>query len=179
MLNAEQGLDAKVYCISTFSTFFHYLRQHSNLKTSPSKHQHQFHKLTKHITMSSNSGSIGDQIKSGVKEIHGVGEAIRGTVMSETDKAFGTADRPGAEKNEAIAQRGLAETKQFDQNVGQKHGIGSDTTKSVPAGSAADTVPATQTGVHSTAPGDIGSTGSTVGRGTAGVQETPGVNQRF
>lgn len=102
--------------------------------------------------------------------------------MSETDKAFGTADRPGAAQNEAIAQKGMAETKAFDQNVGHNHGIGADTTKdvrSVPAGTAADTAPGTHAGAHSVAPGDIGSTGATVGRGTGGVQEQPGVNERF
>lgn len=117
--------------------------------------------------MSSNTHSIGEQIKSGVKGIHGVGEAIRGTVMDETDKAF---DTRGSSKNADIAQRGIAEAKQADQVVGHNHGVKSATSS---------TVPGTSDGAHAVAPGTIGSTGSTVGHGAGGVQEQPGVNQRF
>lgn len=111
----------------------------------------------------SSTNSIGEQIKSGVKGIHGVGEAIRGTVMNETDKALGTPDP----KNAAIAEKGIAEAKQADRTIGHNHGVDSNT------------APATSAGVHSTAPGNIGSTGATVGHGAAGVQETPGINERF
>lgn len=107
-----------------------------------------------------------------------MGEAIRGTVLSETDKAFGTANTAENTKNEQIAQRGMSDVKAFDNNVGQNHGVGgSGSTASATA--TANTVPATSAGAHSVAPGSIGSTGSTVGHGTAGVQEQPGVNQRF
>jgi len=106
-----------------------------------------------------------------------MGEAIRGTVLSETDKAFGTANTPGNTKNEQIAQKGMSDVKAFDHNVGQNHGVASGSTSSATA--TANTVPATSAGAHSVAPGSIGSTGSTVGHGTAGVQEQPGVNQRF
>lgn len=112
---------------------------------------------------STSNNSIGEQIKAGVKGIHGVGEAIRGTVMDETDKAFGTPET----KNAAIAEKGKLEAKNADQVLGQSHGV------------ASNTAPATSAGVHSTAPGNIGSTGGTVGTGPAGIQETPGVNERF
>ena len=120
--------------------------------------------------MSSTGNSLGDQIKSGVKGIHGIGEAIRGTALAETDKAFGTQSAETT-KNETIAQKGVTDMKAADHTVGHNHGIKGT--------GAANTVPATSAGVHSTAPGNIGSTGATVGGGAAGVQEQPGVNQRF
>lgn len=126
--------------------------------------------------MSSSGNSIGDQIKSGVKGIHGIGEAIRGTAMAETDKAFNTQSTETT-KNENIARKGLTDMKAADHTLGQNHGIKGTT--STPARDAANTAPATSAGAHSTAPGNIGSTGSTVGQGPAGVQEQPGVSERF
>lgn len=123
--------------------------------------------------MSSNTtdGSLGAQIKSGLKGIHGVGEAIRGTAMSEVDKAFGTSDRPEAAKNEAIAQKGIADAKAADQHLGHQHGVASNTAGTAPIG----TRPAA--GAHAAAPGNVGTTREPVAGTT--VQEEPGVNQRF
>jgi len=127
--------------------------------------------------MASSGNSIGEQIKSGVKGIHGIGEAIRGTALAETDKAFGTQSTETS-KNENIAHKGVTDMKAADQTVGHNHGIKGTTPMPTTTG-AANTAPATSAGAHSTAPGNIGSTGSTVGHGAAGVQEQPGVNQRF
>lgn len=132
--------------------------------------------------MSSNTHSIGDQIRSGLKGIHGAGEAIRGTAMEEVDKAFDpkSSSKAGPSRNQDIADKGVADVKAADNNLGHNHGVntGSATTTTANAG-AADTVPATSAGAHSVAPGNIGSTGATVGHGSAGIQEQPGVNQRF
>jgi len=116
----------------------------------------------------SSGNSIGEQIKSGVKGIHGIGEAIRGSALAETDKAFGTQSAETT-KNENIARKGLSDMEAADRNVGHNHGIKGTTSTPTTTGA----------GVHSTAPGNIGSTGSTVGQGSAGIQEQPGVNQRF
>ena len=132
--------------------------------------------------MSSNNPqgrSIGDQIKSGIKGVHGIGEAIRGTAMAETDKAFGTQNTAETVKNENIARKGFADMKAADENIGHNHGVKGTTATTTTGTSAAQTAPATSAGAHSTAPGNIGSTGSTFGQGPAGVQEQPGVNQRF
>lgn len=122
--------------------------------------------------MSSNSNSIGEQIRSGLKGIHGVGEAIRGSAMEEVDKAFDpkSSSKTGPSQNQAIAEKGVADMKAADQNLGHNHGVNT---------ADANTAPATSSGAHSVAPGNIGSTGATVGHGAAGAQEQPGVNQRF
>lgn len=92
--------------------------------------------------------------------------------MEELDKAIDpkSSSRVGPSENEAIAERGKADVIAADETLGHDHGIKSG---------AADTAPATSSGAHSIAPGNIGSTGSTVGHGPAGVQEQPGVNERF
>lgn len=131
------------------------------------------------------SHSIGDQIRSGLKGIKGTGDAIRGTAMEELDKAVDpkSSSKTGSSKNQAIADKGVSEVKAADANLGHHHGIssgvantGADTT---PAAPAANTAPATSSGAHSVAPGNIGSTGATVGNTAGGAQEQPGVNQRF
>lgn len=118
--------------------------------------------------MSSNTtdNSVGSQIKSGLKGIYGVGEAIRGTAMNEVDKAFGTSDRPGAAKNQAIAEKGIADAKAADQNLGHHHGVAANTASTTPAA-----------GAHATAPGNVGTTREPVAGTT--VQEEAGVNQRY
>lgn len=122
--------------------------------------------------MSGNTHSIGDQIRSGLKGIHGAGEAIRGTAMEEVDKALDpkSSSRVGASENQAVAEKGKADMKVADDTLGHNHGVHSG---------AANTAPATSDGAHSTAPGNIGSTGSAIGTGPGGVQEQPGINQRF
>ena len=98
--------------------------------------------------------------------------------MDEADKAFNTHDPNNPNKNANIAQKGMADMKTADENIGHHHGI-----KQVPSTGTvapdANTAPGTSAGIHSVAPGNIGSTGATVGHGPAGgVQEQPGVNQR-
>lgn len=131
--------------------------------------------------MSSNTNSVGDQIKSGLKGIHGIGEAIRGTAMSETDKAFGTANRPGAAENEASAKQGVADMKRADDKLGHNHGVNSNTTTTTTTTGTGTAATDMSHGAHATAPGNIGvgSTGSGIGGSAAGAQEQPGVNQRF
>ncbi|KAJ9660182.1 hypothetical protein H2198_002688 [Neophaeococcomyces mojaviensis] len=126
--------------------------------------------------MSDKAQSFGEQVRSGLKGIHGIGEAIRGTAMEATDEAFNTKD--GAAKNKAIADKGFADAKQADHNLGHNHGIGSNNT----AHTATNTpgMPTTTgAGVHSTAPGNIGTTGSNTVNDTTIAQEQPGINQRF
>lgn len=112
-------------------------------------------------------GSIGSQIRSGIKGIHGVGEAVRGTALSEVDKAFGTSGRPDAAKNEVIKEQGIADAKAADQNLGHHHGIAANNAGTTSAA-----------GAHATAPGNIGTDRREPVAGTT-VQEQPGVNQRY
>ena len=135
-------------------------------------------------TMSSDN-SIGSQLRSGIKGIHGVGEAIRGTAMSEVDKAFGTSGGPEAGKNEAIAQKGINSAKAADQNIGHHHGVGSDSTATTHAVhhpttgvNTSATAPHSSAGAHSTAAGNIGMDQREPVAGTA-VQEQAGTSQRF
>lgn len=122
--------------------------------------------------MSSNTHSIGEQVRSGLKGIYGAGEAIRGTAMEEVDKALDpkSSSKTGSSENQAIAEKGKADMKAADETIGHNHGVNS---------ASANTAPATSAGAHSTAPGSIGSTGSTIGGAAGGVNEQPGVNQRF
>lgn len=128
------------------------------------------------FTKMSSGNSLGDQIKSGVKGIHGIGEAIRGTAMAETDKAFNTQSAETT-KNEGIANKGVNQMKAADQTVGHNHGIKNTSTTQTTTG-APNAAPTTSAGAHSTPAGNIGSTGSTVG-GPTGVQEQPGTTQQF
>lgn len=102
--------------------------------------------------------------------------------MEELDKAVDpkSSSKTGPTKNQALADKGVSDVKAADANLGHHHGIssgvantGADTTP------AANTAPATSSGAHSVAPGNIGSTGATVGNTAGGAQEQPGVNQRF
>lgn len=95
-----------------------------------------------------------------------MGEAIRGTAMSELDRATGTSHRPGAEENRAIAEKGIADAKAADQNLGHHHGVATNTAGTTPAA-----------GAHATAPGNLGTAREPVAGTT--VQEEAGVNQRF
>lgn len=122
--------------------------------------------------MTDKTHSLSDQIRSGVKGIHGVGEAIRGTAMQATDEIFNSPE--GAAKNKVIADRGAEDARQADNVIGHNHGIKANNTTTVPTSTGA--------GAHSTAPGNIGTTGATTATGAANttvVQEQPGVNQRF
>jgi len=121
--------------------------------------------------MSDTTQSIGNQIRSGLKGIHGVGEAIRGTAMEATDEAFNTPE--GAVKNKAIADRGVADAERAGDSI-SSHGHGG-----VGSGTGTNAAAATGAGVHSTAPGSIGATGTTGARSGAVVQEQAGVDRRL
>lgn len=71
--------------------------------------------------MADKSSSIGEQIKSGLKGIHGAGEAIRGTFNETVDHTFD--EREGVAKNHAIAEKGIADVKAADDKVGHHHGV--------------------------------------------------------
>lgn len=68
--------------------------------------------------MASSHHSIGDQFRTGVKGIYGIGEAIRGTAMNELDKALHTQSTTEPNKNKEIADKGYAEMKQADDEFG-------------------------------------------------------------
>lgn len=65
--------------------------------------------------------SIGEQFRSGVKGIHGIGEAIRGTAMDTLDTALHT--NSAERKNKTIADQGFADMKSADNDFGHHHGI--------------------------------------------------------
>lgn len=60
--------------------------------------------------------NIGDQFRTGVKGVFGVGEAIRGTAMDTLDSALNT--HSDDRKNKAIADQGLSDMKNADNSFG-------------------------------------------------------------
>ncbi|KAL6152201.1 hypothetical protein ACJQWK_04286 [Exserohilum turcicum] len=50
---------------------------------------------------------LGETVRKGVNMVHGTGEAIRGSALSEVDKASG--DTASAAKNQEIANKGVSE----------------------------------------------------------------------
>lgn len=68
--------------------------------------------------MAGSHQSIGEQFRTGVKGIYGIGEAIRGTAMNELDKALHTQSTTEPNKNKDIADKGYAEMKQADAEFG-------------------------------------------------------------
>lgn len=69
--------------------------------------------------------NLGEQFRSGVKGIHGIGEAIRGTAMDTLDTALHT--NSAERKNRAIADQGFADMKAADDNFGHHHDIQNST----------------------------------------------------
>ncbi|CAN8104564.1 unnamed protein product [Discula destructiva] len=95
--------------------------------------------------------SIAQDIKSGLKGIKGAGDAIRGQALQAGDelldpKGSHHPDTAAAhEKNRAIAERGAAEAKVADNNMGARHGVAKETVGHHTTGpvSTAGTVPDT------------------------------------
>lgn len=71
--------------------------------------------------MTGHHNNIGEQFRSGVKGIHGIGEAIRGTAMDTLDTALHT-NSPDR-KNKQIADQGFADMRAADNDLGRNHGI--------------------------------------------------------
>jgi hypothetical protein len=65
--------------------------------------------------------NLGEQFRTGVKGIHGIGEAIRGTAMDTLDTALhaNSADR----KNKTIADQGFTDIEAADNTFGHHHGV--------------------------------------------------------
>lgn len=68
--------------------------------------------------MTGNHHSIGEQFRTGVKGIYGLGEAIRGTAMDELDKALHSQSANEPNKNKEIADKGYADMKHADEEFG-------------------------------------------------------------
>ncbi|KAH6648647.1 hypothetical protein BKA67DRAFT_575459 [Truncatella angustata] len=77
--------------------------------------------------------SIGQDIKSAIKGVHGAGEALRGSVNGAADSALDTdAKHPAAQqsqlKNESIRQKGKADMSSADSMIARHeakhHGTG-------------------------------------------------------
>jgi hypothetical protein len=68
--------------------------------------------------MSSSTNSAVDDVKSGLKGIHGIGESIRGNINNAVDHA--AHDTIGEAKNQTIANKGQAEMRQGEM-VMDKH----------------------------------------------------------
>jgi len=128
--------------------------------------------------MSSSNGSIGDQIRHGIKGIRGAGDAIRGTAMAETDKAANT-QTAETTQHEALANKGMGDMDRANQQLGHDEGArNTSTAPTTTTSGPGNTATATSSGAHSVAPGSIGAQGSTTG-GAAAVQEEPGVRQTY
>ena len=75
--------------------------------------------------MSSSTNSAVDDVKSGLKGIHGIGESLRGNINNAVDHA--AHDTTGEAKNQAIAIKGEAEMRQGEA-VMDKHSNTKNTT---------------------------------------------------
>lgn len=76
--------------------------------------------------MSSSTSSAVDDVKSGLKGIHGIGESIRGSINSAVDHA--AHDTAGEAKNQAITNKGEAEMRQGEAVVDKNRSTGTTTT---------------------------------------------------
>ena len=81
------------------------------------------------LNMSSSTNSAVDDVKSGLKGIHGIGESIRGNINNAVDHA--AHDTTGEAKNQAIANKGQAEMRQGEAVVDKHSNTNSTTTTTV------------------------------------------------
>jgi len=72
--------------------------------------------------MSSTTNSAVDDLKAGLKGIHGVGESIRGAVNGAVDHA--AHDTTGEVQNQAIMNKGEAEMRQGEAVVDKNRSTG-------------------------------------------------------
>jgi hypothetical protein len=79
--------------------------------------------------MSSSTNSAIDDVKSGLKGIHGVGESIRGNINNAVDHA--AHDATGEAKNQAIANKGQAEMRQGEAMMDKHSNANNITTTTV------------------------------------------------
>ncbi|KAK7749648.1 hypothetical protein SLS53_000226 [Cytospora paraplurivora] len=75
---------------------------------------------------------IAQDIKAGIKGIHGAGEALRGETLQATDELFDNSNKhteteASKLKNEAIAEKGKRDYKNADDLIGKHHGVASTT----------------------------------------------------
>jgi hypothetical protein len=94
---------------------------------------HQQHLFPSHsittLDMSSSTNSAIDDVKSGLKGIHGVGESIRGNINNAVDHA--AHDATGEAKNQAIANKGQAEMRQGEAMMDKHSNANNITTTTV------------------------------------------------
>jgi len=120
--------------------------------------------------MSSNTGSLLNDVKSGLKGIKGAGDAIRGDINQGVDEAAG--DKQAAAQGQAVKDKGVKDVQAADERVGTHHGlrtggVGGTTTEGTTTGA----------GAHSGAVGSMGSQTSAAS-GTLPSEPTS-TNQRF
>lgn len=114
--------------------------------------------------------NLAQDIKSGLKGIKGAGDAVRGSVLQAGDELF---DPKGANhpdtvaaqaKNRTIAEKGAAEAKAADNDIGARHGTAAATKNTHAVGGQTGLGSAgTGTGVNTT----TGTTAPTTAHGTA------------
>lgn len=75
--------------------------------------------------MSSKTNSAVDDVKAGLKGIHGIGESIRGSINGAVDHA--AHDTTGEAKNRAVANKGEAEMRQGEAVVDKNRSPGTGT----------------------------------------------------
>lgn len=98
--------------------------------------------------------NLAQDIKSGLKGLQGAGDAIRGKALALGDELDPKgADHPDTvaahAKNRALADKGAAEVKAADGDIGARHGAAGDA-----AGHATGTAStASATGTHGAGPG--------------------------
>lgn len=73
---------------------------------------------------------IAQDIKAGIKGIHGAGEAIRGETLQATDELLDNSNKhteteTSKLKNEAIAEKGKRDYRNADDLIGKHHGVAS------------------------------------------------------
>lgn len=103
--------------------------------------------------------NIVQDIKSGLKGIKGAGDAVRGNILQAGDELLNPkgADHPDTvaaqAKNRAIAEKGAAEARAAQQNIGARHGNSAavDTqNETADVGATDDVTPTTTTASETT-----------------------------
>jgi hypothetical protein len=75
--------------------------------------------------MSSSTNSAVDDLKSGIKGIHGIGESIRGSINGAVD--YAAHDTTGEVQNRAVVNKGEAEMRQGEAAVDKNRSAGNTT----------------------------------------------------
>lgn len=115
-----------------------------------------------------NSSSTSTDLKSTLRGIKGVGDAIRGTAMEAVDSlSHNPQDKASEAQHHAIAERGMAEARQADQRFGERRAERNENLGGASAASSAGA--GTAGGLAAANSGVSAHSATTTGHGTGAV----------